>query len=62
MFDSLRRKSMDLPTREQALPDRPNAIAVPDRHYVLGTPLAPPFPAGLESIEGEVLDRVQAAN
>ncbi|MFN7142836.1 MAG: peptide-methionine (S)-S-oxide reductase MsrA [Myxococcota bacterium] len=31
----------------EALPGRAEAIAVPDRHYVLGTPLAPPFPAGM---------------
>jgi peptide-methionine (S)-S-oxide reductase len=33
---------------ERALPGREQAIAVPDRHAVLGNPLAPPFPDGLE--------------
>jgi peptide-methionine (S)-S-oxide reductase len=47
MFDSLRGKSADLPTREQALPDRPTPMAVPDRHFVLGTPLREPFGANL---------------
>ncbi len=37
-----------LPTPEEALPGRPRPIAAPQRHYVLGTPLAPPFPQGLE--------------
>ncbi|MER3439347.1 MAG: peptide-methionine (S)-S-oxide reductase, partial [Chloroflexota bacterium] len=36
-------------TRDEALPgrDRP-AYAIPDRHAVLGTPIQPPFPEGLE--------------
>ncbi len=33
---------------EEALPGRPTPLAVPDRHLVLGTPLRPPFPDGLE--------------
>jgi peptide-methionine (S)-S-oxide reductase len=32
-----------------ALPGREDALAVPDRHDVLGTPLKPPFPEGLET-------------
>jgi peptide-methionine (S)-S-oxide reductase len=31
----------------EALPGRAEPIAVPDRHYVLGTPLVPPFPDGV---------------
>jgi peptide-methionine (S)-S-oxide reductase len=31
-----------------ALPGRAEAIRVPERHDVLGTPLTPPFPEGLE--------------
>src|SRR6478672_7285608 len=31
-----------------ALPGRDQAIPVPERHEVLGTPLEPPFPEGLE--------------
>ena len=31
-----------------ALPGRESRMAVPERHEVLGTPLEPPFPAGLE--------------
>jgi peptide-methionine (S)-S-oxide reductase len=33
---------------EQALPGRDERMRVPARHEVLGTPLEPPFPAGLE--------------
>ena len=33
---------------ERALPGRDQAIAVPERHFVLGNPIAPPFPEGLE--------------
>jgi peptide-methionine (S)-S-oxide reductase len=33
---------------EDALPGRDEAMTVPDRHEVLGTPLKPPFPEGLE--------------
>ncbi len=32
----------------RALPGRPTAMVVPERHLVLGTPLVPPFPAGTE--------------
>src|SRR3954447_19535940 len=32
-----------------ALPGRQEAIPAPERHHVLGTPLKPPFPAGLET-------------
>jgi peptide-methionine (S)-S-oxide reductase len=32
-----------------ALPGRDQAISVPERHDVLGTPLTPPFPEGLET-------------
>ena len=33
---------------EEALPGREAEMPVPDRHAVLGTPLRPPFPEGLE--------------
>src|SRR5947209_17873830 len=32
-----------------ALPGREGEIAVPDRHFVLGTPLKPPFPEGVRT-------------
>jgi peptide-methionine (S)-S-oxide reductase len=44
------RKPLELPTSESALPGRDTPIEVPAAHYVLGTPLAPPFPEGLERI------------
>jgi peptide-methionine (S)-S-oxide reductase len=42
-----RRKST-MPSETQALPGRDTSMPVPDRHAVLGTPLRPPFPDGLE--------------
>jgi peptide-methionine (S)-S-oxide reductase len=36
---------------EDALPGRPTAMAVPPRHLVLGSPLEPPFPDGLEQAQ-----------
>jgi peptide-methionine (S)-S-oxide reductase len=41
-------RSLRLPDPEEALPGRAARVAVPARHAVLGTPLAPPFPPGLE--------------
>jgi peptide-methionine (S)-S-oxide reductase len=41
----------DLPTPEQALPGRADPIVEPGRHSVLGTPMAPPYPAGAEVAE-----------
>ena len=38
-----------MPTQAEALPGRDTPMPVPDRHAVLGTPLRPPFPAGLET-------------
>lgn len=37
-----------MPSPEQALPGRADAMPVPDRHFVLGTPLTPPFPDNLQ--------------
>jgi peptide-methionine (S)-S-oxide reductase len=44
----LSRHKTEMPAPEQALPGRARAIPVSDRHTVLGTPLAPPYPAGTE--------------
>ena len=41
--------ALKLPSREEALPGRAEKMPVPPRHAVLGTPLAPPFPAGTET-------------
>jgi peptide-methionine (S)-S-oxide reductase len=37
-----------MPSREDALPGRAERMPVPDKHFVLGTPLTPPFPAAME--------------
>ncbi|MER5932956.1 peptide-methionine (S)-S-oxide reductase MsrA [Streptomyces sp. NPDC002054] len=43
------RRTPELPTREEALKGRPEPLfALPDRHTVLGNPLAGPYPEGLE--------------
>jgi peptide-methionine (S)-S-oxide reductase len=39
-----------IPPPEQALPGRDEPIPVPDRHAVLGRPLVPPFPEGVEHL------------
>jgi peptide-methionine (S)-S-oxide reductase len=41
-------KPTQMVTADDALPGRDEAMPVPDRHEVLGTPLTPPFPEGLE--------------
>jgi len=41
-------RKTEMPTRERALPGRQTPMRVPEKHFVLGTPLAPPFPPGLE--------------
>jgi peptide-methionine (S)-S-oxide reductase len=38
------------PTPDEALPGREEPMRVPARHDVLGTPLEPPFPEGLEQM------------
>ena len=44
-----KKKSLDLPTADRALPGRAKAMAVEDRHFVNGHALKPPFPAGIET-------------
>ena len=41
-------RKTEMPTRESALPGRAVAMPVPEKHFVLGTPIAPPFPDRLE--------------
>jgi peptide-methionine (S)-S-oxide reductase len=41
-------KKPELPGPGEALPGRAERMPLPPRHAVLGHPLAPPFPAGLE--------------
>ncbi len=42
------RKTETVPTAAEALPGREEAMPVPGRHVVLGAPLAPPFPEGMQ--------------
>jgi peptide-methionine (S)-S-oxide reductase len=44
------RKKLELPRPEEALPGRAEPLPVPDKHYVHGRPLKPPFPAGLDQV------------
>jgi peptide-methionine (S)-S-oxide reductase len=41
-------RKTEMPTRESALPGRAIEMPVAEKHFVLGTPIAPPFPDGLE--------------
>lgn len=42
------RKSLELPRPGEALPGRAQAMQVPERHFVNGNRIVPPFPEGLE--------------
>jgi peptide-methionine (S)-S-oxide reductase len=44
-------RSMTIPSAAEALPGRSEAMPVPERHFVLGTPLVGPFPPGLKLIQ-----------
>ena len=43
-------KKAEMVSPEDALPGRETAMPVPERHEVLGTPLRPPFPDGMEQL------------
>jgi len=47
LFDKAKTKLVD---PADALPGRDEAIVVPERHYVLGNPLTPPWPEGFQQI------------
>ena len=49
MWSLMSRKKLELPSRDEALPGRPQKMRVPERHFVNGNRLEPPFPEGLES-------------
>jgi peptide-methionine (S)-S-oxide reductase len=50
---ALFRKTASMPTKEEALPGRSTPLAVPEKHFVNGHRIVPPFPAGLrEAIFG----------
>jgi peptide-methionine (S)-S-oxide reductase len=43
------KKSLDMPSKAEALPGRPDAIPTATHHFVNGNPLKGPYPAGLET-------------
>jgi peptide-methionine (S)-S-oxide reductase len=45
---SLFKRHLDIPSPAEALPGRARTMPVPDRHFVSGNRLAPPFPDGME--------------
>ena len=45
---SLKKKKLEIPAAEEALPGRSTPMIVPAKHDILDTPLKPPFPTGLE--------------
>jgi peptide-methionine (S)-S-oxide reductase len=46
---ALFKRSSKLIDASSALPGRSEAMPVPEQHFVLGTPLVPPFPEGMQS-------------
>ncbi len=44
------RSKRELPTPESALPGRSTRLQVAARHFVLDTPIEPPYPAGLQEV------------
>jgi peptide-methionine (S)-S-oxide reductase len=42
------KRSLPLPTPAEALPGRPDPLPVPERHFVSGNRIVPPFPEGHE--------------
>ena len=50
MLEFLTRHKTSMPTPADALPGRDTPIVEPGDHFVLNTPMAPPFPAGTEQL------------
>jgi len=48
VFEFLSHREPQMPTAEEALPGRDTPIVTPGEHFVLGTPIGPPFPDGTE--------------
>ena len=46
---SPKRKKLEMPSPEDALPGRATRMKVPSAHFVNGHPLEPPYPAGLKT-------------
>ena len=42
-------KKLTLPTAEEALPGRSQTMRIPDKHFVNGNPMKPPYPDGMET-------------
>ena len=42
------KKATDIPSPEDALPGRDEEVVVPERHFVSGQPMKPPFPEGFQ--------------
>src|SRR6478736_821397 len=43
------RHKTEMPDPKRALPGRADAMPVPDKHFVNGHPIAPPFPEGMQT-------------
>lgn len=43
-------KKLEVPSAEEALPGRADALDTPDTHFVSGAGIKPPFPEGVETI------------
>lgn len=43
-------KKTALPNPSEALPGRSTPMPIPEKHFVNGRPIAPPFPAGMEQV------------
>lgn len=43
------KKSLDIPSKAEALPGRPSPIRTASNHFVNGHPLKGPYPAGIET-------------
>ena len=50
MLNFLSKHKTEMPTAETALPGRDTPMPVPERHYVLDTPLKGPFPSDTEQV------------
>ncbi len=42
-------KKLTLPTAEDALPGRSQTMRIPEKHFVNGNPMKPPYPDGMET-------------
>jgi peptide-methionine (S)-S-oxide reductase len=49
MFGLFSDKKLTIPSASEALPGRANSMPIPAKHYVNGHPMAPPYPATLET-------------